>query len=243
MNLISDGTRSLHTSLPFQSKAKLPPFRHLTQHNSRPDPFYGHEPMAHMRAGFITHLSAFSEYPPTTTHVQAKPPHSVLCDDTHSFSSRDINQMEREMCSYLDWELTLDGPLLSSFDTAMRADLAQDKKTYPSYPLTAVSKHVSKSVTSQSAAPTPKPDLTNAIRNFGQHRHASPTRSTNNSSVNYSTSTYPASSVSLQTPVGPEKNTAQMHGIDDAPFTVVEDAPPGHPLKGLMFAFALPSKW
>ncbi|KAH6913938.1 alternative cyclin Pcl12 [Coprinopsis sp. MPI-PUGE-AT-0042] len=285
--------------------------------SSRPDPFYGHEPMARMCARFITHLFACPEYPPTTTHAQAKLPHfvayalhrtklhpsvtfaslillqrlkarfptargssghrlfisafmiasKVICDDTYSnkswgivaqgmFSLREINQMEREMCSYLDWELTVDGPMLGSFETAVRADFAQDKKTYPSYPLTAVSKRVSKSVTSPSAAPTPEPDSTNAIPNFGQHRHASPSRSTSNSPVkssrsspagtpspSYSTSTSPASSVSPQTPVGPENNTVRIHGIDDAPFTVVEDAPPVHPLKGQMFAFALPSKW
>ncbi|THV01543.1 hypothetical protein K435DRAFT_926818, partial [Dendrothele bispora CBS 962.96] len=43
----------------------------------------------------------------------------VICDDTYSnkswsivaqgmFTLREINQMEREMCNYLDWELTVD---------------------------------------------------------------------------------------------------------------------------------------
>ncbi|KAJ7793036.1 hypothetical protein B0H14DRAFT_2393895, partial [Mycena olivaceomarginata] len=46
----------------------------------------------------------------------------VICDDTYSnklwsivvqgmFTLREINQMEREMCNYLDWELTVDNPI------------------------------------------------------------------------------------------------------------------------------------
>ncbi|KAJ3505879.1 hypothetical protein NMY22_g17427 [Coprinellus aureogranulatus] len=51
----------------------------------------------------------------------------VICDDTYSnkswgivaqgmFSLREINQMEREMCNYLDWELTVDNPILGTFE-------------------------------------------------------------------------------------------------------------------------------
>lgn len=57
----------------------------------------------------------------------------VMCDDTYSnkswciaaqsmFTLREINQMEREMCQYLDWELTVDPATLSTFETALKDD-------------------------------------------------------------------------------------------------------------------------
>jgi hypothetical protein len=36
------------------------------------------------------------------------------------FSLREINQMEREMCSYLEWELIVDNPILSNFETMVK---------------------------------------------------------------------------------------------------------------------------
>jgi hypothetical protein len=45
----------------------------------------------------------------------------VICDDTYSnkswsivaqgMSTQEINQMEREVCSYLDWEVTVDSSI------------------------------------------------------------------------------------------------------------------------------------
>ncbi|TFK23173.1 hypothetical protein FA15DRAFT_621339 [Coprinopsis marcescibilis] len=199
----------------------------------------------------------------------------VICDDTYSnkswgivaqgmFTLREINQMEREMCSYLDWELTVDEPILSNFEKAVRQEFSEDRKTYPNFPLTFVSKRASRAASSSTATPVPEPDsTTNAIPNFGQHRNASPSTTRIQTSVpsanssrrnspsnsgtpspSYSASSSPASSSSPQTPVGPENNTARIYGIDSSPgFSVVEDAPQIHPLKGQMFAFALPSRW
>ena len=50
----------------------------------------------------------------------------VICDDTYSnkswcivaqgmFALREINQMEREMCSYLEWQLNVDKDVLQDF--------------------------------------------------------------------------------------------------------------------------------
>ncbi|KAF6747980.1 hypothetical protein DFP72DRAFT_585358 [Ephemerocybe angulata] len=36
------------------------------------------------------------------------------------FSSRKVYKTGREMCNYLDWELTVDNPILSNFETAVR---------------------------------------------------------------------------------------------------------------------------
>jgi hypothetical protein len=57
----------------------------------------------------------------------------VMCDDTYSnkswgivaqrmFSLREVNQMEREMCSYLEWELTVDSSTLKRFEAMVKKD-------------------------------------------------------------------------------------------------------------------------
>ncbi|KAF6760398.1 hypothetical protein DFP72DRAFT_757134, partial [Ephemerocybe angulata] len=91
----------------------------------------------------------------------------VICDDTYSnkswgivaqgmFSLREVNQMEREMCNYLDWELTVDNPILSNFETAVRQDFAQDHRQYPNYPLTPmVSKRAARAAASTAAILAP----------------------------------------------------------------------------------------
>ncbi|KAI5981972.1 hypothetical protein EDD15DRAFT_2405847, partial [Pisolithus albus] len=59
----------------------------------------------------------------------------VICDDTYSnkswsivaqgmFQLREINQMEREMCQYLEWELNVDPSTLSEFEAMVRKDFA-----------------------------------------------------------------------------------------------------------------------
>jgi len=206
----------------------------------------------------------------------------VICDDTYSnkswgivaqgmFSLREINQMEREMCSYLEWELTVDNPILENFERAVRNDFATDQKTYPLYTLTFVSKRAlraSTPVANSEIAPTPTPDraadakpttTTSPIPSFTHFRNASPANSRPSTdatphrsrptpeatpSPSYSASTSPASTMSPQTPVGPENNAVRIHGMDASPgFECIQQAAPVHPLKGQMFAFALPSKW
>jgi hypothetical protein len=59
----------------------------------------------------------------------------VICDDTYSnkswsivgqgmFALREVNQMEREMCAYLDWELNVDPACLAEFERSVRAVFA-----------------------------------------------------------------------------------------------------------------------
>ncbi|KDR76628.1 hypothetical protein GALMADRAFT_96375 [Galerina marginata CBS 339.88] len=77
----------------------------------------------------------------------------VMCDDTYSnkswcivaqnmFKLREINQMEREMCSYFEWELCVDDKNLSNFKKVVTEGFGEDKdwRTYPTYPSTFVSK-------------------------------------------------------------------------------------------------------
>ncbi|KAF6751050.1 hypothetical protein DFP72DRAFT_909176 [Ephemerocybe angulata] len=198
----------------------------------------------------------------------------VICDDTYSnkswsiatqkmFNLREVNQMERELCNYLDWELTVDNPILSNFETAVRRDFAQDHGQYPDYPLTKVSKRAAHADASTAATTVPEPsDITTAVPGFGQYRQSpsttrpdssqkssskrwkAPHSDPNTPSPSHSSTTSPASSASPQTPLNLETVRARIHGIDASPpFTFVSDAPSVHPLKGQMFAFALPSKY
>lgn len=59
---------------------------------------------------------------------------------TGNVQSWGINQMEREMFSYLDWELTSDRPVLCSSEPAWCADCKHGNKIDTSYTVIAASK-------------------------------------------------------------------------------------------------------
>jgi hypothetical protein len=74
----------------------------------------------------------------------------VICDDTYSnkswsivgqgmFQLREVNQMEREMCQYLDWELNVEPSTLLEFENMVREDFA-GTGPYPMYVLQTISK-------------------------------------------------------------------------------------------------------
>jgi hypothetical protein len=57
----------------------------------------------------------------------------IICDDTYSnqswgivaqkmFALKEINQMEREMCGYLEWNLNVQGAELADFEAKVRAE-------------------------------------------------------------------------------------------------------------------------
>jgi hypothetical protein len=50
------------------------------------------------------------------------PPHNILGSIVAQgmFALCKVNQMEREMCNYLDWELTINNPILSNFEKMVR---------------------------------------------------------------------------------------------------------------------------
>ena len=81
----------------------------------------------------------------------------VICDDTYSnkswsivgqgmFALREINQMEREMCSYLEWQLNIEPSALKEFEQKVRRDF-KGFGPYPTYVL-------------PSPAPSPMPSTT-----------------------------------------------------------------------------------
>lgn len=74
----------------------------------------------------------------------------VICDDTYSnkswsivaqgmFQLREINQMEREICQYLEWELNVGPATLKEFEEMVRKDFA-GIGSYPTYILPSTKK-------------------------------------------------------------------------------------------------------
>ncbi|KAF5340027.1 hypothetical protein D9611_012446 [Ephemerocybe angulata] len=59
------------------------------------------------------------------------------------FAIRELNQMEREMCMYLDWELSVREPFISTFKAALKAGFDEDRLAYGIIPLEMVSKVIS----------------------------------------------------------------------------------------------------
>ncbi|KAM6502521.1 hypothetical protein JOM56_002498 [Amanita muscaria] len=194
----------------------------------------------------------------------------VLCDDTYSnkswtivaqglFNLREINQMEREMCSYLDWELTVDNDTLSRFERIVKKDFSNAQETYPSYPVEMVSKRAIKAAASTSSTPV---STTSPIPVFTQSRNASPSKpssqpsSRSNSTWSsphssdpdtppaiYSNSTSPASSASPTTPTSMDEYNPKIQGADLSPhFALAEMQPPGQ-VKEKVFAIAIPAIW
>ncbi|KAF7351155.1 Alternative cyclin Pcl12 [Mycena sanguinolenta] len=206
----------------------------------------------------------------------------VICDDTYSnkswsivaqgmFTLREINQMEREMCNYLDWELTVDNPILANFEAMVQRDFPPGSKgPYPTYSLHMVSKRAAKAAASASNTPIPEPNSTTSpIPSFGQQRQATPTKphpappppivpplykktaspmTPDTPTHSYSNTTSPASSISPPTPTGPVDLTAAIHEpkghFDTSPsLSLSSELIPIHPLKAKMFAFAIPAVW
>ncbi|KXN85284.1 PHO85 cyclin-2 [Leucoagaricus sp. SymC.cos] len=201
----------------------------------------------------------------------------VICDDTYSnkswaivaqgmFSLREVNQMEREMCGYLDWEINVDNEILTSFESALRHDFGVDREHYPNYPNSMVSRRAVRAAASTSNTPMPEPNSTTSpVPGFSSQRgtpskahspQSQPPPSTSSSPTSwvssdmpdtppssYSNSSSPASSCSPPTPSSEEVSNPRIKGVDPSPQFEIGQVPQVHPLKGQMFAFAMPSLW
>ncbi|OCH86080.1 hypothetical protein OBBRIDRAFT_738657 [Obba rivulosa] len=153
----------------------------------------------------------------------------VICDDTYSnkswsivgqgmFALREINQMEREMCSYLEWQLNIEPSALKEFEAKVRRDF-KGPGPYPTYVLpspaptpvpstTPYSSTGAATTPSFAARPTtspPKP-VPRAVPVGSSHpAYVSPPMSPempDTPEASHSTSTSPASSASPRTPGG-----------------------------------------
>ncbi|KAJ7163425.1 hypothetical protein C8R43DRAFT_1171322 [Mycena crocata] len=192
----------------------------------------------------------------------------IICDDSYSnkswslvaqgmFTLSQINQMEREMCNYLDWELTVDNPILGKFEAMVQRDFPPNSRgPYPTYSLHMVSKRVAKAAASTSATAIPEPNFTvGPIPGFGwQQCQVTSTKAKSMSLVtpdtpphSYFDTTSPASSISPPTPPGPVDLTARIsndNSYEISPnLAITTEGSLTRSLKSKMFAFAIPAIW
>jgi hypothetical protein len=197
----------------------------------------------------------------------------VICDDTYSnkswsivgqgmFQLREVNQMEREMCQYLDWELNVEPSTLKEFEAMVRKDFA-GPGPYPTYVLQTISKLAA---TSTNPYPALAPNTsTSPIPSFGPRQasppkytpppppipihtasaYVSPPATPDTPGQSYSESTSPASSVSPQTPIGLIDESVKIvsHEISPGLSIANQVALDFAIMKQKMFAFAQPSEW
>lgn len=163
----------------------------------------------------------------------------VICDDTYSnkswsivgqtmFALREINQMEREMCSYLEWQLNIEPNALREFEAKVRRDF-KGVGPYPIYTLpspapTPVPSTTPYSTLAQSAPsfagkphstspPKPAPPIVHSIPPHNTPTYLSSPASPSmpdTPEASHSTSTSPAPSLSPQTPSGIEDLMARI---------------------------------
>jgi len=172
----------------------------------------------------------------------------VICDDTYSnkswsivgqgmFALREINQMEREMCSYLEWQLNVEPTQLKEFESKVRRDF-KGPGPYPNYvlpspapsPMPSTSPYVAGAnppppsfVTGRSPSTSPpKPATTIApsSRISTEQAYLTPPTSPDypdTPDASHSVSTSPASSGSPPTPPGYEDHSVEIVSADAAP--------------------------
>lgn len=135
----------------------------------------------------------------------------------HLFSPRELNQMERDMCIHLDWELTVEDPILTNFTKAVKADFGEDKSDYPNYPTTFISKRAARSEAAESIS-ADKSDRTSLVPGFQVGNDLNNARQ--------------------------ERNHNNINGVDTSPgLSLTENVIDAHPQKLKMFAFSAPSGW
>lgn len=169
----------------------------------------------------------------------------VICDDTYSnkswsivgqgmFALREINQMEREMCSYLEWQLNVEPGALTEFEQKVKKDF-KGPGPYPTYAIPSPAPSPMPSTTPYSntapapsfvtgrapstsppkPAPRPPPPMNSSVPPppHPEVVYLTPPSSPGTPATpeaSHSTSTSPASSVSPPTPPGAEDLTAKI---------------------------------
>ena len=93
------------------------------------------------------------------------------------FALRELNQMESKMCSYLDWELIVNDPILTNFEKKVKDDFGEDQSNYPGYPTTSISKcaaryEAAESIFLDKSRPVPGYQVGNNMKNMRQERNS-----------------------------------------------------------------------
>ncbi|KII95653.1 hypothetical protein PLICRDRAFT_170276 [Plicaturopsis crispa FD-325 SS-3] len=206
----------------------------------------------------------------------------VMCDDTYSnkswsivaqnmFALREINQMEREMCNYLEWELNVEPDCLKEFTEMVCVDFA-GPGPYPTYALTKASSSNAVKITATLAPEVPSGTSTSPIPSFGQQRqssHSPPKAHAKDTSLrmghssrsydspalsppspSHSDTTSPATSASPSTPgySDEDDDMVKIASAHSSPSTISlrdEHSPRPAPalIKTKVFAYAGPTTW
>ncbi|KAI0918996.1 hypothetical protein AcV5_002028 [Taiwanofungus camphoratus] len=204
----------------------------------------------------------------------------VICDDTYSnkswsivgqgmFALREINQMEREMCSYLEWQLNIEPSALKEFEQKVRRDF-KGAGPYPTYvlpspapsPMPSTTPYTTGTATTPSFAshpshptstspPKPVPPPVPAAHPSSAYLTPPTTPDTPGTpEASYSTSTSPASSASPPTPPGYVDHSARIvaSGSIGTPISidsVSASVPPAHkpppPSSSSSYGHAIPA--
>ena len=200
----------------------------------------------------------------------------VISDDKYSnktwsvvgqsmFQLWDINQMELEMCQYLDWELNFEPVSFKEFEDMVRKDFA-GPGPYPTYALPTIFK--SASSTANSLPIVALNHFTSPISSFGpghtsppkptpsppqihspnlQPAYISPSFKPDTPSLCRSDSTSPVSSASPPTPTGIVDDLVAITEPNNSPRLLIRQSQESHIdaaiLKQKTFAFAAPSIW
>jgi hypothetical protein len=160
------------------------------------------------------------------------------------FTLLEINQMEREMCGYLGWQLSVDGLALQDFEIFVTTHFSKEQVSYPVYaPFSTAS---TRAIDPSMAAYTTTP----RIPDNGAYT-TSPYALDSGSGKGGQPTSFIRDSV-----VGPRQGLAStiithlarypMKDEADGPTlrsTHIEEVPPTHPLQSQMFAFAVPSNF
>ena len=166
----------------------------------------------------------------------------VICDDTYSnkswcivgqnlYSLKEVNQMEREMCSYLEWILYVDGPELDRFEQKVRKMYGPEAGANPP---PWIPSSAALLPPPPPAAPAPVEITSTIAPQAAQASYPSPASSPPTSL--HSDDTSPASSVACLTPPSGDDQAA----IVGADGKVGKTVPT--PMDG-SFAFAGPAVW
>jgi hypothetical protein len=134
----------------------------------------------------------------------------IVCDDTYSnkswcvvgqgmFSLKEINQMEREMCSYLEWKLNFEPSELAQFELKVRREFSPSARPQPplrvdTTPIVPAAAPVIKSSTymtppdSPTTPPTGQPPHHSQAHRAHGTQQMTPPESTRSSASSYSVS-------------------------------------------------------
>jgi hypothetical protein len=255
---------------PSQSQVKLPNFVAYALHRTKLNTcvvFAALVLLQRLKARFPTAKGSSGHRLFISAYMLAS---KVLCDDTYSnkswtivaqglFTLREINQMEREMCGYLEWELTVDKDILANFEAMVTKDFSAPGP-WPTYSLQMVSRRAVKVQSGQSSTPLPEPIFTQSPIPVFTNSPGSPASKSSvpespitpdTPDAVYSNATSPATTASPQTPIGPDDLTAQIQAFDSPKYGVIikpavssqAQLKAQHSLKKQMYAFATPSTW